>query len=87
MLGRTDSPLLGSLVHFVTMRGAHRPAIVVEDWPQVEAYREDNRVNLQVFTDSSNDGTQGMNGLLWRTSVPQDEDGKAPGTWHWPEMD
>jgi hypothetical protein len=79
----------GRMVHFVLPDGHnvgdHRPAIVVkvcrngsEDLP-VDGYS-----NLQVFTDSVDDGTQYAGGLVWRKSVPYDE-AKKPGTWHWIE--
>jgi hypothetical protein len=78
----------GRIVHYVLSdgrsKGQHRPAIVVQDWKQ-----ENGSVNLQVFTDGSNDYLgKGQDGTwcftLWKTSVHYSEEPK-PGTWHWPE--
>lgn len=57
-----------------------RPAIVVRVWE-----RQDDEmplVQLQVFTDGSNDGVGGPDGIVWKTSVHYDEAG-AEGTWSW----
>lgn len=78
----------GQMVHYVLesgrCNGDHRPAIVVRDWQQPNGL-----VQLQVFTDGINDdicdGHETARNVLWRTSVHQDEETKAPGTWHWPE--
>jgi len=78
---------IGTIVHYVLpdwdesisyhSKGAHRPAIVVRIWgPET--------VQLQVFTDGSNDLKTGDN-VIWRTSVHQDESARLGGTWHWPE--
>lgn len=60
--------------------GERRPAVIVKDWG-------DNKVNVQVFTDSSNDypaGTPGSGGTLWATSVHYaPAEAKQIGTWHW----
>lgn len=78
-----DGLTAGRIVHFVLDsgrgKGEHRPAMVVRTWQQ---YSPD-MVNLQVFTDQTNDGEQ--TGTLWRTSIHFDEDEKKPGTWHWIE--
>ena len=76
----------GRMVHFVlpdgNNTGEHRPAIVVKVWRNGSNDLPGNgHSNLQVFTDSLNDGTQYAGGLVWRTSVPYDET-KKPGTWH-----
>jgi hypothetical protein len=78
----------GRIVHYVLesgrSKGEHRPAIVVRDWKQ-----ENGLVQLQVFTDGTNDliadfdGAVGKN-VVWRTSVHYSE-AKEPGTWHWIE--
>lgn len=76
---------VGRIVHYVLstadlgsghqrVAGEHRPAIVVKVWTSTCA-------NLQVFTDSANDG---LSGTLWATSKVEDVNG-AQGTWHWPE--
>ncbi len=80
-------PSIGRIVHYVLdgdhhqAVGSHRPAIIVrEPWtPEM--------LNLQVFTDGENDGPRNVSGIVWRTSVHQDEETKAPGTWHWPERE
>ena len=78
----------GQIVHYVLpdgrSRGQHRPAIVVR-----VNNRENGSVNMQVFTDGSNDYLgYGSSGdwfpTLWKTSVHYSED-KEPGTWHWIE--
>jgi hypothetical protein len=75
---------VGRTVHYVlpdgTNRGDHRPAVVVRVWDQSAA-----SIQLQVFTDGSNDGAHYAMGVAWKTSVHQDEEKKEPGTWHWPE--
>lgn len=78
---------VGALVNYVLGEGHFpdgqtkvRPAIVVNDWPQLG--REDGYCNLQVFTDGRNDGSKtGL--LLWVPSRVYSET-KEPGTWHWP---
>lgn len=84
----------GRIVHYVMPNGEHRPAIIVRNWttqltPPCEGY-----VNLQVFTDGSNDvnvetpvqnAESIRNGLLWVTSICPDEIEKKPNTWHWIE--
>ncbi len=86
-----EMPTIGHIVHyvldnpqFITMRkdaiGEHRPALVVRVWPGYDG------INLQIFLDGSNDCPNLANEYMtWRTSVPHDEETKAPGTWHWPE--
>lgn len=84
----------GRIVHFVMPNGEHRPAIVVRVWDIGSVC--DGYVNLQVFTDGSNDArpvsggeSTGFNdavqsGILWRTSICYSES-KEPNTWHWIE--
>lgn len=74
----------GRIIHYVLPdgrnEGAHRPAIIVMVWD-----KEDGLVNLQVFTDGTNDYPAHLSqGVMWATSVRYDEN-KAPGTWHWIE--
>ncbi len=83
---------IGRIVHFVMPNGLHRPAIIVEAWPDgtsCEGY-----ANLQVFTDGHNDitGVQELeskvaieDGIWWQASVCFDNQEKKPRTWHWPE--
>jgi hypothetical protein len=73
-------PSIGRIVHFVLPSGQHRPAIIVRVWG--EKPTEDSLVNLQVFSDGTNDK---LKGTEWRTSVHQAEANKKPGTWHAPE--
>jgi len=82
-----QAPSVGRIVHYVLpdwddsishwSKGDHRPAIIVRVWGA-------EMVQLQVFTDGSNDLQSGAN-VMWCTSVHQDETTKASGTWHWPE--
>lgn len=46
------------------------PAIVVQVWTP-------ETFNGQAFLDG--------NQTVWLTTIPQDQDDKRPGTWHWPE--
>jgi hypothetical protein len=76
----------GRIVHFVLgdgpSAGQHRPAIVVRVWnPKATELSSRGTIQLQVFTDGSNDGLQNVE---WRTSVGYSED-PQPYTWHWPE--
>lgn len=82
-------PTIGRIVHvtFLNGRGRRvtRPAIIVEDWNG--GYGDDQRVNVQVFTDGGNDGTQGN--TIWLTSVAYgeakaDAADDAPASWCWP---
>src|SRR4051812_37918792 len=78
----------GRMVHYVLpdgpSAGQHRPAVVVHVWRDIPDYVADGRVQLQVFTDGTNDGGDYAGGLVWRTSVKYSEE-KEPGTWHWIE--
>lgn len=61
-----------------------RPAIVVAIWGTPTA-DDSPAVQLQVFTDNTNDfepETPGANGVFWATSVLYSAN-KEPGTWHW----
>lgn len=78
----------GRFVHYVIKEGEHRAAMIVRSWGKPgEAGSE--HPNLYVFLDGGNDNwnERGMLniGILWRTSVPYDEETKKAGTWHWPE--
>lgn len=75
-------PSIGRMVHYVLSQhdknaGQHRPAVIVNIFDQTPTAA--SVVQLQVFTDSANDG---MHDTAWRTSVHQDPTGKTPGTWH-----
>ena len=79
-------PTIGRVVHFVMLGGKHRPATIVEVWPN-------DMVNLQVALDGPNDPSPhnepnsdySTASHMWRGSIYHDEDQKAPNTWHWPE--
>lgn len=73
----------GRIVHYVLEGGRHRPAIVVMVCPKGWGY-PDGAVQLQVFTDGSNDGKEYESGMVWRTSVQYSET-QEPETWHWIE--
>lgn len=72
-----------------------RAGIIVNAW-RTAAY-EYGEVNLTVFTDWSNDrdvAPNGVDGLVWKTSVPYYEPNRdpsrppgdrLPNTWHFPE--
>jgi hypothetical protein len=83
----------GRIVHYVMQGGAHRPAMVVavfhKEFPGNPG--DETGVNMNVQLDGSNDAqdpgvtpTETSRGIAWRPSVRFDE-GKSPGTWHWPE--
>jgi hypothetical protein len=80
-------PTIGRIVHFVLPNGQHRPGIVVHNWPGNDP--PGGLVQLQVFTDSDADGRYNdqLPAVSWRTSIKQDEETMAPGTWHWPERE
>lgn len=80
-----QKPSAGRIVHYVLDRGprqgTHRPAIVVE---AVNGYTAD----LQVFTNGTRGDTPKGDrcpNVFWKPGCVQDEEGKTPGTWHWPE--
>lgn len=77
MIAVPQVPSIGRLVHYVMPNGKHRPAMIVEAWDN------SSHLNLQVFTDGSNDGPDTPS-MLWQTSVEYAES-PAPNTWHWPE--
>lgn len=79
----------GRIVHYVLdsgrSQGEHRPAIVVRVWRN--GYQDEAGVplvQLQVFTDQTNDGFD--TGIIWRTSVHFDDQDKPAGSWHWIEQ-
>lgn len=87
-----DGLIEGCIVHYVLENGPsvgeHRPAIIVKVW---ETHREQGTVNLQVFTDGTNDvdprdpqTNSYAKGMTWATSVPYSEEPR-PRTWHWIE--
>jgi hypothetical protein len=74
---------IGRTVHFVLHegpnKGAIRPAVIVNNWGSDDP---DQAVQLQVFTDSSNDD---LPPVLWVTSAHQSL-GKEERTFHFPEL-
>lgn len=77
----------GRIVHYVMPDGQHRPAVVVRVW---NSPGHEGLANLQAITDGTNDVVTGApaeaaKGLMWATSVENDETEKKPGTWHWIE--
>ena len=79
----------GRIVHFVTEKGAHRPAIIVRVWRVRDMdgneHPPDNGYsNLVVFMDGSNDGDQHIGCVNWQTSVEHSAEPR-PRTWHWIE--
>lgn len=80
-------PSIGRTVHYVLNEGPHsgqhRPATIVRVWGELPA----SAVNLQVLTDSNEDGTSNdcLPPVMWKTSILQDATGERPGSWHWPE--
>jgi len=84
-------PSIGRIVHYVLSHGrypgSHRPAIIVNVWDENPTIN--SLVQLQVFTDCTNDYAKGegngSTGIMWATSVHYDEAEKKQGTWHWPE--
>lgn len=82
-----QTPTIGRIVHYVLNEGRNageeRPAIIVRTWGDTP----ESCVQLQVFTDSGTAGKLNdfLPPVMWKTSVVQD-DGKAPGTFHFPEV-
>ncbi len=79
---RIPAASVGRIVHYVLPdghnAGDHRPAIIVRVWsPEC--------VQLQVFTDGTNDGAGYGAGIDWRSSVARDDSALKRGSWHWPE--
>lgn len=72
---------IGRIVHYTMPSGAIRPALIVHVW------NEQGSVNLQVFTDSDQQGT--VNDRLpcpwYQTSVSYSNDPLAIGTWRMAE--
>lgn len=80
----------GRMVHFVLdegpSAGQHRPAVVVKVWRifqegGIQSPPKNGVSNLQVFTDSANDG---LPNVMWRSSVLFNANAEE-GTWHWIE--
>jgi hypothetical protein len=67
-------PSIGRIVHFVSVKGHHRPAIVVRDLSP-------DALDLQIFKDPAHDDDSSF-----QRGIFNDEAAKKPGTWHWPEV-
>lgn len=78
-------PSIGRIVHYRLPDGRSagdlRPAIVVTVWPE-DGTPHGGSLQLQVFTDGTNDGPSYASGIAWKTSVVE---GTDLGTWRWPE--
>jgi hypothetical protein len=74
-------PTVGRIVEYVLKdrygKLQIRPAIIVRVW-------SDTCVQLQVFTDGTNDGPDYASGIYWATSVMRCEN-KSERTWDWME--
>jgi len=80
-------PSVGRIVHYVAYgtpggefpAGVHRAAIITEvhDTIRDQSQPDPEMVGLQVINPT---------GVFFNTAVKHDEDTKAPGSWHWPEM-
>lgn len=75
-------PSVGDDVHYISygtpggeFKSACRAAKITATWSEV-LDRVSDHVSLVVFNPT---------GLYFNLDVPYDEDGKVPGTWHWPE--
>lgn len=70
---------LGRVVNYVAADGTVQAAIVVKVW-------DDQKVNLQVLRDGSNDDQHDGHGAalsVWKTSVAMDANvPPKPNTWH-----
>jgi hypothetical protein len=96
-----QQPSINRVVRYVTPTGKIRPAMVVEvnkpstlECPPPGSPPVQRTVNLQVFTDGTNDhewiGTGTIPSLVWVKAVPYcaqgttDGESHVPETWHWP---
>ena len=74
------APTVGRVVYFVLdgpRKGEIRPAIIV----RVNGEGDEQTCNLSVLLDGEND--VGKAHVRWVGSASHDQDGQAPGTWHW----
>lgn len=79
-------PSVGRIVHYVAYgtpggefpAGVSRAAVIteVDPPPPPDELQGPAKVGLCVMNPT---------GLFFNRGVPQDEEHKAPGTWHWPE--
>ncbi len=74
-----STPVLGAIVAYCLDTGpnkrSYRPAIITRVWSPGSV---SSAVQLQVFTDGSNDG---LDNVEWRTSRVH---GEGEGQWLWP---
>jgi hypothetical protein len=95
MSEQQQQPSVGRIVHYVLPDGSprageHRAAVITGYFGNAEILGA-SPANLTVFFDQPDDVAGGLmkHGLeIYQGrafSASQDEDTKAPGTWHWPE--
>lgn len=84
-------PSVGRIVHFALPKGMRhagecRAAIVRRVFP---AAASEGPCNLTIFLDGQNDQDEGAPPigppLLMEGDSVRFDEGRAPGTWHWPE--
>lgn len=75
-----SKPTVGRIVHYVSLvspggefKPQHRAAIISD-----VLHPSTVDVSLVVLN---------PNGMYFNLNCPQDEEAKAPGTWHWPERE
>ncbi|MBK8467787.1 MAG: hypothetical protein IPL32_18400 [Chloracidobacterium sp.] len=73
-------PFIGQMVHFVTLSGRHRPAVVVNVNDKAT-----KNVNLIIFLDGPNDGHAPSACTEWANNVDHDNVGRS-ATWHYVEI-
>jgi hypothetical protein len=84
-----QKPTIGRIVHYVTEQGTVRPAMIVQIFDQASYPPGSDTVNLQVFTDFGNDGSDPelasatISGAAWCPSRARSDEPK-PRHWHWP---
>ena len=99
----TQKPTIGRIVHFVLAGGQHRAALVVNTESdstntnlkvELDMHRDmsfglhDGKPEPLPSVRGERIGGQYYgDGVLHLTSIRQDEDNHAPGTWHWPERE
>lgn len=79
----SPTPTIGRVVYYVLHENVIRPAIITNVF-------SDDTINLSVQLDGPNDNCDDLAGngkftgnTRWIGSAAHDQEGKAPGTWHW----
>jgi hypothetical protein len=79
-------PSVGRIVHYtfknMQQEVVTRPAIIVRVWGEGDEVTELTAVQLQVFTDGQNDG---LDNVIWKTSVQQSLTAVKEGYWQEPK--